>query len=183
MIRDKDYYRILNVDRTATAKEIQQAFHSLAKQYHPDINHSDSWAEERFKEINAAYEVLGDVGKRAAYDQRLGATTWYQSQPTDAQTSPFRGYQEQSPAPPADFDRWSSTVGDRRQRFSPVLKFAGGLTIIILVLALAALLLLEETVQLFLKFIVSPTGWPLLTIIGFLAIMAFISLLMAFGDD
>ncbi len=69
----KDYYKILGVERKADEKAIKRAFRKLAVQYHPDKNPGDSRAEERFKEINEAYEVLGDPAKRARYDQ-LGSS-------------------------------------------------------------------------------------------------------------
>jgi curved DNA-binding protein len=69
----KDYYKILGVDRGADDKEIKRAYRKLAVQFHPDKNPGDARAEERFKEINEAYEVLGDPTKRAKYDQ-LGAS-------------------------------------------------------------------------------------------------------------
>ena len=68
----KDYYKVLGVEKTATEKEIKQAFRRLARQHHPDVNPNDPQAEERFKEINEAYEVLSDPEKRGKYDQ-LGA--------------------------------------------------------------------------------------------------------------
>lgn len=68
----KDYYKTLGVDKNATEKEIKSAYRKLARKHHPDVNPGDSQAEERFKEINEAYEVLGDSEKRAKYDQ-LGA--------------------------------------------------------------------------------------------------------------
>jgi curved DNA-binding protein len=68
----KDYYKILGVDRSATEKEIKKAFRKLARQHHPDVNPDDPKAEERFKEINEAYEVLSDPEKRRKYEQ-LGA--------------------------------------------------------------------------------------------------------------
>jgi curved DNA-binding protein len=69
----KDYYKILGVERTAAEKDIKRAYRKLAVQYHPDKNPGDSRAEARFKEINEAYEVLGDPAKRAKYDQ-LGSS-------------------------------------------------------------------------------------------------------------
>lgn len=65
----KDYYATLGVARTATEKEIHAAFRKLARKYHPDVNQGDTSAEERFKEINEAHEVLGDPEKRKKYDE------------------------------------------------------------------------------------------------------------------
>ncbi len=65
----KDYYQILGVDRSADEKEIKRAYRKLALKYHPDKNPGDKQAEEKFKELNEAYEVLGDAEKRAKYDQ------------------------------------------------------------------------------------------------------------------
>jgi DnaJ-class molecular chaperone len=65
----KDYYAILGVPRTATAKEIRTAFRKLARKHHPDVNQGDKAAEDRFKEINEANEVLGDPEKRKKYDE------------------------------------------------------------------------------------------------------------------
>ncbi|RLC66506.1 MAG: J domain-containing protein [Chloroflexi bacterium] len=70
----KDYYQILGVSKDATEKDIKRAFRKLARQHHPDVNPGDPEAEQRFKEINEAYEVLSDPEKRRKYDQ-LG-TAW-----------------------------------------------------------------------------------------------------------
>jgi curved DNA-binding protein len=69
----KDYYKVLGVSKGATDKEIKSAFRKLAQKYHPDKNPGNKQAEEKFKELNEAYEVLGDLQKRARYDQ-LGAS-------------------------------------------------------------------------------------------------------------
>jgi DnaJ-class molecular chaperone len=68
----KDYYQTPGVPKTASEKEIKQAFRKLARKFHPDVNPNDKAAESRFKEINEAYEVLGDQEKRKKYDE-LGA--------------------------------------------------------------------------------------------------------------
>ena len=65
----KDYYQTLGVSKKATAKEIKQAYRKLARKHHPDVNPGDKSAEAKFKEINAAYEVLSDPEKRKKYDQ------------------------------------------------------------------------------------------------------------------
>ncbi|MFM8303185.1 MAG: molecular chaperone DnaJ [Actinomycetota bacterium] len=66
---EKDYYKVLGVDSAASEKDITRAYRKLAKQYHPDANPGDTAAEERFKEVSAANEVLGDPEKRKEYDQ------------------------------------------------------------------------------------------------------------------
>ena len=93
----KDYYKILGVDKNASAKEIKSAYRRLAQRYHPDKNPGDRQAEERFKEINEAYEVLGDEQKRAKYD-RLGASyaQWERA------GRPGSGF---------DFSQWAGTPG------------------------------------------------------------------------
>lgn len=65
----KDYYKILGVSKDADTKAIRQAFRKLARQYHPDVNPGDKSAEERFKEVNEANEVLSDPEKRKKYDE------------------------------------------------------------------------------------------------------------------
>lgn len=96
-MQPKDYYQILGVSRKADEKEIKKAFRKLARQHHPDVNAGDKRAEERFKDINEAYEVLSDPDKRAKYDQ-FGAQ-WQQYQSGGAQPGGF------------DWSRWANQPG------------------------------------------------------------------------
>ena len=75
----KDYYKVLGVERSASADDVRKAYRKLAMQYHPDRNPGDKQSEDRFKEINEAYQVLNDPQKRARYDQLGGAySNWQQ---------------------------------------------------------------------------------------------------------
>ena len=65
----KDYYSTLGVAKTANAKELKQAFRKLARKYHPDVNPGDANAEERFKSVSEAFDVLSDPKKREVYDR------------------------------------------------------------------------------------------------------------------
>ena len=71
---EKDYYKVLGVSETASAKDITRAYRKLARELHPDANPGDTAAEDRFKEVSAAYDVLGDETKRKEYDEvrRMG---------------------------------------------------------------------------------------------------------------
>jgi molecular chaperone DnaJ len=69
MANKRDYYEVLGIPRSATSEEIKKAYRRLARTHHPDVNRHDEEAEERFKEINEAYEVLSDNQKRGVYDQ------------------------------------------------------------------------------------------------------------------
>jgi curved DNA-binding protein len=95
----KDYYQILGVDRNASEKDIKSAFRKLARQYHPDHNPNDKTAEEKFKSINEAYEVLSDPAKRKKYDA-FGAD-WERYEQAGGQPGGF------------DFSRWAAQQGAR----------------------------------------------------------------------
>lgn len=95
----KDYYQILGVDKNASEKDIKRAFRKLARQYHPDKNPNDKASEERFKEINEAYEVLGDADNRSKYDQ-LGRS--------------YHRYQQMGGSPGGfDYSQWAAAGGNR----------------------------------------------------------------------
>jgi curved DNA-binding protein len=88
----KDYYKILGVNKNATASEIKKAFRKLAVKYHPDKNQGDESLEEKFKEVNEANEVLGNPEKRKQYDKlgnnwknarQQGSGSSYQGEPSD----------------------------------------------------------------------------------------------------
>jgi curved DNA-binding protein len=87
MMEYRDYYKTLGIKKNASEKEIKSAYRKLARKYHPDVNPDDPQAESRFKEVNEAYEVLSDSGKRAKYDQ-LGAD-WKRWQQTGGGAQDF----------------------------------------------------------------------------------------------
>jgi curved DNA-binding protein len=99
----RNYYGILGVSRDATIDEIKKSFRKLARQYHPDMNPGDKTAEEKFKDLGEAYEVLSDSGKRAQYDQY--SRFWKQS-----------GFQGTAP--------WAKTWGNRNGRGNEDIDFS-----------------------------------------------------------
>jgi curved DNA-binding protein len=107
----KDYYKVLGVSKNATVEEIKAAYKELAKKYHPDKNKQDPKAEEKFKEINEAYQVLSDKEKRAKYDN-LGSE-WNSYRSTGGDSGAFNWEQWFAQSQPGKSRRRSSkTVGD-----------------------------------------------------------------------
>src|SRR5437773_7320979 len=104
-VQFRDYYETLGVPKTATDDEIRNAFRKLARKYHPDVAKDKKAAEEKFKEINEAYEVLGDTEKRKKYDQ-LGAD-W--NRPGGFQPPP--DWQRQGQQPGGGFYQWGGDGG------------------------------------------------------------------------
>ena len=96
---NKDYYGILGVKKTATPEEIRKAFRKAARKYHPDVNPNDKKAEEKFKEISEANDVLSDEKKRKVYDQ-LG---FYSDQIDPAQAEAYARQQRDGGGVPVDF--------------------------------------------------------------------------------
>jgi len=97
---NKDYYALLGIKKTATAEEIRKAFRKAARKYHPDVNPNDKRAEEKFKEISEANDVLSDEKKRKVYDQ-LG---FYSDQIDPAQAEAYARQQAGGGHAPVDFD-------------------------------------------------------------------------------
>src|SRR5579863_2952365 len=96
---NKDYYATLGVKKTATPEEIRKAFRKAARKYHPDVNPGDKKAEEKFKEISEANDVLSDEKKRKVYDQ-LG---FYSDQIDPAQAAAYARHQGAGGEAPVDF--------------------------------------------------------------------------------
>lgn len=96
----RDYYQTLGVSKSADEKEIKKAYRKLAQKYHPDKNPGDNAAEEKFKEINEAYEVLSDTGKRQKYDQF--GSQWQQYERGGGNMNDF-------------WSQWANAGGSRRQ--------------------------------------------------------------------
>ena len=101
----KDYYQVLGVDRKATPEDIKKSFRKLAMKYHPDRNKDNKQAEEKFKEINEAYEVLSDPKKRERYDQ-LGSS--------------YQQWQQRGGNPGNfNWNEWYTNQGGRAQQVNP----------------------------------------------------------------
>lgn len=116
-----DYYSVLGISKTATQEEIKKAYRNLAFKYHPDRNPGDKDAEEKFKKISEAYNVLGDEKKRADYDRFGSASSGYNAENSYYQNSYQNYYQQQSYSDPFgsedSFWQWfNNSAGQNSQR-------------------------------------------------------------------
>src|SRR3984957_5917911 len=97
-VKFRDYYDVLGTSKAATEDDIRKAYRALARKHHPDVNPGDKSAEDKFKEINEAYEVLSDPEKRKRYDQ-LGpnwkASAGFRSPPEGQQATTENGPAEE----------------------------------------------------------------------------------------
>jgi len=125
----KDYYKILGVDRKASNDDIRKAYRKLAKQYHPDYNPNNKKAEDTFKEINEAYEVLSDAKKRSHYD-RLGSdySQWQRrGNPGDFNWDQYGGFPGGSRVNMDDLnDMFSGSGGSFSDFFQTIFGMSGG---------------------------------------------------------
>lgn len=101
-----DYYQILGVSKNATTDEIKKAYRNLAFKYHPDRNPGDKAAEEKFKQISAAYDVLGDEAKRRNYDLGGYSESAYSNANSNAQYQRQYQYTYQNPFGDENFWQW-----------------------------------------------------------------------------
>ena len=110
-VQFKDYYKTLGLERSAAEGDIRAAYRKLARQYHPDLNPNDKGSEDRFKDINEAYEVLSDAGKRKMYD-RYG-DEWQRYR--DAGYTGDEPRQTRTTVDPNDFGEWFARRNASRQ--------------------------------------------------------------------
>lgn len=124
----KDYYQILGVAKSASGKELKQAYRKLARKYHPDVNPNNKGAQEKFKEINEAYEVLSDSDKRRKYDT-LGAN-WqqYEQYQRAGEQGPFQWGGQYRTVTQEDLDSIFGGLGGEAGGFSDFFRtfFGGG---------------------------------------------------------
>jgi curved DNA-binding protein len=113
--KGRNYYQILGVSRSATNEEIKKSFRKLARQYHPDVNPDDRQAEEKFKDINEAYDVLSDEAKRADYDALLSGRPNRRPRPSPPRSNASYGTAP-PPRQPAEYWRDYSASTTKRTK-------------------------------------------------------------------
>src|SRR5258706_12805890 len=116
----REYYKTLGVERSASEAEIKAAFRKLARKHHPDVNPGSKDAEKKFKEINEAYQVIGDAEKRKKYDE-LGAD-WEHGVSQDEMRNRYARQQQQASGGGAGFE----SGGDFSDFFSQFFGGGGG---------------------------------------------------------
>lgn len=119
----KDYYKILGVDKKASADEIKKAFRKLAVKYHPDKNPGDKQAEEKFKEISEANEVLSDVEKRKKYDEFVESWSQYQGRGQGSEGFDWTKWQERGNTRSQEFTYEDENFGDFSSFFETLFGF------------------------------------------------------------
>lgn len=122
-----DYYQVLGVRKDADAQEIKNAYRTLAKKYHPDLNHNNSKAEERFKDVAEAYRILSDETERAKYDagQKLrGGGSGQKADSKKAKAARSSG-NNGMPDPRAAFERFFHFSPDSGEGFTDQKKTSG----------------------------------------------------------
>src|SRR5271166_5432519 len=123
-VQFKDYYKTLGVEKSATPEEIKQAFRKLARIHHPDVAKNKATGEAKFKEINEAYEVLGDPEKRQRYDE-LGANWQDAGGGMPGPRGPGRG-RAQAGRPDMDFEFGGTGFSDFFESFFGSGRSGGG---------------------------------------------------------
>jgi curved DNA-binding protein len=111
----RDYYKVLNISKNASQDEIKKAYRKLAREYHPDVNPDDPNAEEKFKDINEAYQVLSDEEKRKKYNQF--GSQWKQYQQTGGRAEDFDWSQWTAQGPRGGTQYRSVTQEELEQMF------------------------------------------------------------------
>jgi DnaJ-class molecular chaperone len=119
----RDYYEVLGVSKTASADEIKRAHRKLVRQYHPDVNKNNKQAEERFKEVQEAYDVLSDTTKKANYDQFGHAGV---EGGVGAGGDPFEAFRRSQQGGRGNGRTWRSGPGVTVEEFDPSEFGAGG---------------------------------------------------------
>jgi len=127
----KDYYKVLGVDRKATQDEIKKTYRKLAMKYHPDQNRGNKQAEEKFKDINEAYEVLSDPKKREKYDMLGSSYSQWQQQggnPGNFNWNEWVSRQPQGQGGQVDMGDFGDFIGGFSDFFSAIFGGMGGMT-------------------------------------------------------
>ncbi|MBI2063777.1 MAG: DnaJ domain-containing protein [Candidatus Yanofskybacteria bacterium] len=113
--KKKDYYEVLGVPKNADAGTLKHAYRELAKKYHPDLNPNDRVAEEKFKKLTEAYDVLSDPRKRQSYDNTSRATA------VPPRPNP-EGNKRTQPVTPKNYDNYEDIIREGQQRMEKIIR-------------------------------------------------------------